>query len=175
MSTQGAGGLGRRGTSAAIQQQARQEGQQGAGGVASPVPLKEPAEGGPPRPEPLLPGSSEEDDAPAPAAPALTAEEAARRKRRREQWEAEQEGARRWDLARRLAAISSDVEFLAREVGAAHGAWACYRCWLVVCGCTWGLPTRMLLDLHASMDTSTRSIVAFETSAGSLPADCEHP
>lgn len=80
------------------------------------MPLKEPAEGGPPRPEPLLPGSSEEDDAPAPAAPALTAEEAARRKRRREQWEAEQEGARRWDLARRLAAISTDVEFLAREV-----------------------------------------------------------
>lgn len=115
MSAQGAGARPLDATGAAAQPQKEQEGAQG---NAAASPLQEPSEGGPPlgRPETLLPGSSEEEDAPAPAAPAPTAEEAARRKRRREQWEAEQEGSRRWDLARRLAAISTDVEFLAREV-----------------------------------------------------------
>lgn len=122
MSAQGAGARPLDATGAAAQPQKEQEGAQG---NAAASPLQEPSEGGPPlgRPETLLPGSSEEEDAPAPAAPAPTAEEAARRKRRREQWEAEQEGSRRWDLARRLAAISTDVEFLAREVGAAQAAW----------------------------------------------------
>lgn len=45
-----------------------------------------------------------------------SAEEAARRQKRREAWEREQEGQRRWDLQCRLADISTDVEFLAREV-----------------------------------------------------------
>lgn len=113
MSAQGAGA---RATGAGAQQKKQQ---QDADGKATAPPLQEHTDGGPPlgRPETLLPGSSEEEDAPAPVAPAPTTEEAARRKRRREQWEAEQEGARRWDLTRRLAAISTDVEFLAREVG----------------------------------------------------------
>ncbi|KAL4435221.1 hypothetical protein ABPG77_001903 [Micractinium sp. CCAP 211/92] len=112
MSAQGAGA---RATGAEAQQKKQQ---QDADGKATARPLQEHTDGGPPlgRPETLLPGSSEEEDAPAPVAPAPTTEEAARRKRRREQWEAEQEGARRWDLTRRLAAISTDVEFLAREV-----------------------------------------------------------
>ena len=47
---------------------------------------------------------------------AASAGEAARRLKRREAWEREQEAQRRWDLQRRLADISTDVEFLAREV-----------------------------------------------------------
>lgn len=47
---------------------------------------------------------------------AMTAEEAERRVQRRSKWEAEQEAGRRWDLQRHLADISTDVEFLAREV-----------------------------------------------------------
>ncbi len=46
-------------------------------------------------------------------------EEAERRKRRREAWEREQEGRRRWDLHRRLADISTDIEALTREVSPA--------------------------------------------------------
>ena len=49
---------------------------------------------------------------------AAAAEEVARRQKRREAWEREQEAQRRWDLQRRLADISTDVEFLAREVRA---------------------------------------------------------
>ncbi|KAL4436667.1 hypothetical protein ABPG75_003806 [Micractinium tetrahymenae] len=112
MSAQGAGAPALGATDAKSEQQARQGQRHGAGGKAAAA-AQEPTEGGL---EALLPGSSEDEDAPAPAAPALTAEEATRRKRRREEWEAEQEGSRRWDLARRLAAISTDVEFLAREV-----------------------------------------------------------
>lgn len=39
-----------------------------------------------------------------------------RRKRRRAQWEKDQQDKRRWDLQRRLADISTDVELLSREV-----------------------------------------------------------
>lgn len=48
---------------------------------------------------------------------AAAEEEELQRRRRRAKWEAEQEAGRRWDLQRRLADISTDVEFLAREVG----------------------------------------------------------
>jgi hypothetical protein len=48
-------------------------------------------------------------------------EERARRKRRREEWERQREGARRWDLQRRLADVSADVELLSREVSRLRG------------------------------------------------------
>ena len=44
-------------------------------------------------------------------------EEQAKRKRRRAQWEQERDAKRRWDLLRRVADISTDVELLGREVG----------------------------------------------------------
>lgn len=46
----------------------------------------------------------------------LSAEESEKRKRRRQQWEQDQEAKRRWELQRRLADISTDVELLGREV-----------------------------------------------------------
>lgn len=65
----------------------------------------------------LLPSSEEATPAHSgDQGPALSAEEAERRKRRRERWEAEVEAGHRWDLHRRLADISTDVEWLAREV-----------------------------------------------------------
>ena len=39
-----------------------------------------------------------------------------KRKRRREHWEQDQEIKRRWELQRRLADISTDVDLLTREV-----------------------------------------------------------
>eukprot|EP00887_Chlorella_sp_A99_P008002 scaffold12.g8002.t1 len=66
--------------------------------------------------------ASSEDTTPAPSSGGggrggeAEAEEMARRKRRRAAWQAEQEAAKRWDLQRRLADISVDVEFLTREV-----------------------------------------------------------
>ena len=101
--------------------------QQAARGAQSPPPPT-----GAPRPaEALLPGSSDEEQEqqkgqalaqpPSAEAAALTAEEAGQRKRRRDAWQREQEGKQRWDLARRLADISTDVEFLAREVDRMRG------------------------------------------------------
>lgn len=108
--------------SAQQQQQAAGDPLSPRGGAGKAAPAPAPAAAVPSLPgevtEPLLPMSSE-DCTPVPSvelAPALTAEEAERRKRRRDRWEREAEAKQRWELQRRLVDISTDVEFLAREV-----------------------------------------------------------
>ena len=80
-----------------------------------------PTAGFPPAADLLGDLASSEETSPLPSStlPELSPEEQQRRKRRR-RWEAEQEDQRRWDLQRRLADLSADVEFLTREVGR-HG------------------------------------------------------
>lgn len=98
-----------------------------AGGKSHPLlhaasePLSPAGEGAADAPFPtgaLLPSSEETTPAPSgdQLGPAMSSEEAEQRKRRRERWEAEVEAGQRWDLHRRLADISTDVEWLAREV-----------------------------------------------------------
>ncbi|KAI3426052.1 hypothetical protein D9Q98_008020 [Chlorella vulgaris] len=101
----------------AVPQQAPQQQQQTA---REPLPMASAVDGAAPslQTEALLPGSSDEGSPKAgdTQAPALPAEEAKRRRQRRERWEKDAEAKQRWELQRRLVDISTDVEFLAREV-----------------------------------------------------------
>jgi hypothetical protein len=99
----------------AVPQQAPQQQQQTAG---EPLPMASAVDGAAPslQTEALLPGSSDEGSPKAGDKPALPAEEAKRRRQRRERWEKDAEAKQRWELQRRLVDISTDVEFLAREV-----------------------------------------------------------
>lgn len=70
-----------------------------------------------PAPPPAVGGMGKGDG----VATGTDGEEAERRKRKREQWEAQQAARRSWDLQRRVAEISSDVEMLTKEVSRGGG------------------------------------------------------
>ncbi len=109
-----------------LQQEGAAEGAAAAAAAAAAAPASQQQQQGSPSQQQQLPQPSCQ----ASEGGAVSAEEAVRRQKRREAWEREQEGQRRWDLQRRLADISTDVEFLAREVRV--GTAPCCGCKLAV-------------------------------------------